>query len=717
MERRDIPIETLKEDEFGISRYVNALCEFIRNSESPVTIALQGEWGSGKSSFMKIIENTLCSASLPEEERFEAIWLNTWELFLENDFELAVKKLLINLLEQMEVHFEKLDNVKKGEKRKEIIKDYLRSFSNATLSAVKLDNEFSEKMVDRIFSNDSGSKAVSRIKKEFESFLVNEVEQKGNHVTDKAFLIFVDDLDRLDPKMAVTLLEALKNLFDIRKCIFILAIDYEVVASGVEQKYGRKVIKDRNIAKDFFDKMIQVPYVIPMSQYKIDSMVLDRLRLIPFFEREYDYVKFGQIIVEIVTLATNKNPRTIKRLINMLQLAMALEDRTEYHHGSFRVMELFLMALQLSFPDVYNMLVRSSDLETWKKSIYVSGQRKISQQEREKYKLDEEWKEVIFLAMAEDEVARKNYYRIAGLLEIYERIQSRCRKVDEKVQDALGVVSVIRAQSGDNAQIRYDGENYDKSSQTQFRQGEHLLDRLELSNYENVLDVGCGSGNTTLEMWEKNMDMHIDAIDISAAQIEKSKENYMKTLEQYKGQDYQGSVNFYVLDALELSQKNQYDLVFSNATLHWIMKPHKMYELLFQSLVPGGKLAVHQGGEGTYKELHGAVRKAAENTGLDGKLKNWLFPAYYPPKEEIEELLQSIGFENVEVESIHKDESNNEHLVDNFATASLIFYKKAGLTDDELKKKKKEYFRLCSEEKIKMSSHRLYIFANRPNDK
>ena len=52
MEYRDIPVETLEQDEFGIERYVRALCDFIKSCDTPVTIALQGEWGSGKSSFM-----------------------------------------------------------------------------------------------------------------------------------------------------------------------------------------------------------------------------------------------------------------------------------------------------------------------------------------------------------------------------------------------------------------------------------------------------------------------------------------------------------------------------------------------------------------------------------------------------------------------------------------------------------------------------------------
>ena len=144
-------------------------------------------------------------------------------------------------------------------------------------------------------------------------------------MTDQAFLIFVDDLDRLEPRLAVTLLEALKNLFDIEKCIFVLAIDYDVVTFGVEQKYGSKNMANRNIGQDFFDKLIQVPYRIPMSKYDIQGMVMDRLKKIEYFERAYDYEKYEGRIIEIFQLATNKNPRAIKRLLNMLHLMTAID--------------------------------------------------------------------------------------------------------------------------------------------------------------------------------------------------------------------------------------------------------------------------------------------------------------------------------------------------------------------------------------------------------
>ena len=717
MEQRDIPVQTLEQDEFGIGRYVKGLCDFIKSSDTPITIALHGEWGSGKTSFMKMMEHCLCSQSLPESERYDAIWLNTWDLFLENEYGVAVKKLLSSLFSQLEEHFENLHTKRKSEERKRQIKEYLKGVSSVMLSVINVELETSGKVLDQVFGGHDFA-SIRTIKSEFESFLKDQVAQKSNGVTDRAFLIFVDDLDRLEPRLAVTLLEALKNLFDIEKCVFVLAIDYDVVTFGVEQKYGSKNMANRNIGQDFFDKLIQVPYRIPMAKYDIQGMVMDRLKKIKYFEREYDYEKYEGRIIEIFHLATNKNPRAIKRLLNMLHLMTAMKLGEEKRHAELRMMELLLMSLQLSFPSVYAMLSKNNNLDTWKlNSVMDHREEVITDGIREQYQLDEVWKEIIYIVVSQDEVVRYNYYRVAQLLEIYEQMQDRCYKVGERVEDALGVINVICTSADKNAQIEYDGESYDRSSQTQYRQGAKLVNAIDFSAFSQVLDVGCGNGATTLDMWNKNRDMHIRAFDLAGSQIEKANEKYQQLLKSIPEGSYEGGIDFDVMDALDLRDQECYDLVFSNATLHWITDERKMYRLLYEALEPGGRLAVHQGGAGTYAGLHQAVRKAIHNIGLDERYRKWIFPAFYPKKEEMKLLLEAVGFTDIHVESIYSDEKENMDLIDNFANASLIYYHIPSVSNEEFEQIKLEYFRICKEEEVDKSSHRLYIFAEKPKKK
>ena len=80
-------------------------------------------------------------------------------------------------------------------------------------------------------------------------------------------------------------------------------------------------------------------------------------------------------------------------------------------------------------------------------------------------------------------------------------------------------------------------------------------------------------------------------------------------------------------------------------------------------------------------------------------------------------LLEGVGFTEIRVESVYSDEKDNMDLVDNFANASLIYYHIPAVSDEEFAAIKAEYFRICEAEESDKSSHRLYIFAERPKKK
>ena len=63
-----------EKDLFDIDGYQRALVEFIRGAEAPLTIALQGEWGSGKTSLMNVLKAELTQDNVP----YYAIEVNTW---------------------------------------------------------------------------------------------------------------------------------------------------------------------------------------------------------------------------------------------------------------------------------------------------------------------------------------------------------------------------------------------------------------------------------------------------------------------------------------------------------------------------------------------------------------------------------------------------------------------------------------------------------------
>ena len=55
----DAPIKNLNSDLFNVKSYVNGLCKFIMECETPMTVSIQGNWGSGKTSMMNMIQSEL----------------------------------------------------------------------------------------------------------------------------------------------------------------------------------------------------------------------------------------------------------------------------------------------------------------------------------------------------------------------------------------------------------------------------------------------------------------------------------------------------------------------------------------------------------------------------------------------------------------------------------------------------------------------------------
>ena len=91
----DRPIERKDEDDLGIGKYIDGLSSFIRNCDTPMTIAIQGDWGSGKTSFMNLIRNEVKGDVVH-------IWFNTWQFSQFSLSDSLPSLLLSTLAEQLD---------------------------------------------------------------------------------------------------------------------------------------------------------------------------------------------------------------------------------------------------------------------------------------------------------------------------------------------------------------------------------------------------------------------------------------------------------------------------------------------------------------------------------------------------------------------------------------------------------------------------------------
>ena len=74
-------------DEFEISKYINGLTAFIEQCNTPMTIAIQGDWGTGKTSVMQMVYNEINEKTKDDKVK-HCIWFNTWQF---SQFDLGQK--------------------------------------------------------------------------------------------------------------------------------------------------------------------------------------------------------------------------------------------------------------------------------------------------------------------------------------------------------------------------------------------------------------------------------------------------------------------------------------------------------------------------------------------------------------------------------------------------------------------------------------------------
>lgn len=399
-------------NDFGTERYVNGLIKFIENSSAPITIALQGEWGSGKTSLMNRLERALCS----ENGSFIGIEINTWEYSMLSSPEATVYRIMEQLILSLAGNNEKAKNVWGKYAKKFVnttyrgIVDGIKGISPITSAAMGIAN-FPDKIISE--GNEEQQIALSDLKKSLEDSVAQSLAGGKRGV-----IVFVDDLDRLNPPVAVEILELLKNIFCINDCIFVLAIDYEVVVKGLEPKFGKLTDKNEREFRSFFDKIIQVPFSLPVSSYRPMNFVLDSLADIGYItEVEKGISRLQTPFQEIVEYSVGKNPRSIKRLINTLSLLSCIaqcgnDDAAFTSSIEGRVANFAIVAMQVCYPKIYRMLAISPNFTEWDENL---AQRLNIQLPKED-DVKPSWEEILEKACSTDKYLEQHFNDIRSLL-------------------------------------------------------------------------------------------------------------------------------------------------------------------------------------------------------------------------------------------------------------------------------------------------------------
>ena len=141
---------------------------------------------------------------------------------------------------------------------------------------------------------------------------------------------------------------------------------------------------------------------------------------------------------------------------------------------------------------------------------------------------------------------------------------------------------------------------------------------------ERILDLGCGDGALT----KKLADLGVDVVGVDAAPD-------LIAAAQKLGLDAR------LVNGHALSFQGDFDAVFSNAALHWMLDPDAVIDGVRRALKPGGRFVGEFGGQNNVAAITVALIAVLRRRGVDGAAA---IPWYFPTAEEYQEKLESHGF-------------------------------------------------------------------------
>jgi formylglycine-generating enzyme required for sulfatase activity len=364
-------------DELHFSDFRSTLARIIQEADTPITIGVFGPWGSGKSSLLEMLRRDVDTAGL---HKVRSTWITAWKydrqealwrafilrvldaLYPRKDGpgtleerprypaeELADEgqKKLVELLGHMEesiyrpVDWQELGRwtvnwwqaAKGGGKAAaEIAAAFL---PGAGLAAKALDLLGADKKADAELK--TAAQAFQREVKSYHRQQLAQMEQFAGAFQEalalaqvERLVVFVDDLDRCLPEKAIEVIEAIKLFLEVPHTVFVLGMDKEVVARGVEARYrewfqagsGQDERPTLPIDGDsYLQKIIQVPFNLPPLRAEDLEGYIDTLE-----QGLAKDERLSKMTRAVLAHGLHPNPRQAKRAINIFRLLQGLVE-------------------------------------------------------------------------------------------------------------------------------------------------------------------------------------------------------------------------------------------------------------------------------------------------------------------------------------------------------------------------------------------------------
>ena len=304
-------------DALGRERYAYTFESIVSvYAETGCVIALNGEWGVGKTTFVRMMQQDM------KNKGYHPLYFNAWT----NDF---VSDPLVALLSEIKEIFPKTEKLEKVlQTGSKIMIDVVASAAKSIIkNKVGVDIEDVTDNISKDLKN--GIDEYAKQKKAFEDFkqALQEYVTDNTVDSDKPVVFFVDELDRCNPHFAVQVLERIKHLFDIPNIVFVIVINKRQLCHAVHGYYGNSELDADNYLRRFIDVEFTLPNAdlqkycdVLYDAYNFDEVIQASTRQTN--SRLHQDANSFQYIVKYLICSSDFDLRTTDKFMAYIRLAL-----------------------------------------------------------------------------------------------------------------------------------------------------------------------------------------------------------------------------------------------------------------------------------------------------------------------------------------------------------------------------------------------------------
>jgi trans-aconitate methyltransferase len=196
-------------------------------------------------------------------------------------------------------------------------------------------------------------------------------------------------------------------------------------------------------------------------------------------------------------------------------------------------------------------------------------------------------------------------------------------------------------------EYNWNATDYEKNSNNQKTWAAELISKLKLRGDERILDIGCGDGKVTAELAKQAPNGFVVGVDNSLEMIRLAQSKY-KTHE-FK------NISFAQADARNLYYKNEFDIAFSNAALHWVKDHLSVLRDVNRSLHKEGRILFQMGGRRNASEIISTANELMKKSEWKDYFNDFEFPYGFYSPEDYKKWLSETGFKTLRAELLPKD--------------------------------------------------------------